>query len=144
MRESFIQFMKAMDLDEFALIRDSEYGEKLTYINILHLYIIAHTERITVSELAEKVNMSRPAITQKVNDLERLGMIAKTRSETDKRVYHISIAPVLRDLLKDAKMATVIDAVDAAFSEEKKAVFAEILDFMTDYVTEDSSKEELK
>lgn len=134
MKESFIKFMKAMDIDEFNLIRDSEYGEKLTYINILHLYIISHTEKITVSELANKLKMSRPAITQKINDLEKLGMIIKTQSNEDKRVYYISLSKELKEILKEPKMATVLDAVDKKFSEEKKEVFKEILDFMADYV----------
>lgn len=134
MKNSFVKFMKAVDMDEFNLIRDSEYGEKLTYINILHLYIISHTEKITVSELANKLKMSRPAITQKINDLEKLGMIVKTRSNEDKRVFYISLSKELKEILKEPKMATVLDAVEEKFPEEKKEVFKEILDFMADYV----------
>lgn len=134
MKDSFVKFMKAVDMDEFNLIRDSEYGEKLTYINILHLYIISHTEKITVSELANKLKISRPAITQKINDLEKLGMIVKTRSNEDKRVFYISLSKELKEILKEPKMATVLDAVEKKFPEEKKEVFKEILDFMADYV----------
>jgi len=134
MKDSFIKLMKASDLDEFNLIRDSEYGEKLSYINILHLYIISHTEKITASQLADKLKMSRPAITQKVNDLEKLGMVNRTQSAEDKRVFYISISDELKELLKESKMATVLDAVDENFPEEKKAVFAEVMDFMTNYV----------
>ncbi len=134
MKKSFVEFMKAADMDEFNLIRDSEYGEKLTYINILHLYIISHTEKITASELANKLKMSRPAITQKVNDLEKLGMIVKTQSSEDKRRFYISLSREVKEILKEPKMATVLDAVDKKFSEEKKEVFKEILDFMADYV----------
>ncbi len=141
MREEFIQFMKAMDMDEFSLIRDSKYGEMLSYINILHLYIISHTEKITVSELADKVNMSRPAITQKVNDLEKLGMIQKRQSKEDKRVFYISISDELREMTTNTKMATVLDAVDKKFSKEKKEIFAEMLQYMTDYENGDVDKE---
>jgi len=134
MKDSFIKLMKASDMDEFNLIRNSVYGEKLSYINILHLYIISHTDKITVSELADKLKMSRPAITQKVNDLERLGMVIKRQSEEDGRVYYISISDELKELTKNAKMGTVIDAVYKKFKEEKIKIFEEILEFMADYV----------
>ncbi len=140
MKEDFINLMKKIDMDEFNLIRYSELGEKLSYINILHLYIISHTEKITVSELAKKLNMSKPAITQKINDLEKLGMIKKTRCEIDKRVIYISLSDEIVKLLKKSKMSTVLDEVDKQFSTEKKLIFQEILQFINQYLGEDYDK----
>lgn len=134
MEKAFINFMKAIDLDEFNTIRNSELGEKLSYINIVHLYIISHYEKITVSDLAKRLNLSKPAVTQKINELEKLGMIVKTRSEEDKRVYYISLSEDIRNSCNESKMETVIDAVDKHFSKEKKEVFKEILNFMTSYI----------
>lgn len=134
MEKAFINFMKAMDMDEFNTIRDSEIGEKLSYINIVHLYIIGHYEKITVSDLAKRLNLSKPAVTQKVNELEKLGMVVKTQSELDKRVYYISLSEDVMKSCNEPKMATVVDAVDKHFSDEKKEVFKEILEFMTNYI----------
>ena len=129
MEKAFINFMKAIDLDEFNTIRNSEIGGKLSYINIVHLYIINHYEKITVSDLAKRLNLSKPAVTQKVNELEKLGMIVKTRS-----VIYISLSEDIKNSCNESKMETVIDAVDKHFSKEKKEVFKEILDFMTWYI----------
>lgn len=134
MEKAFIDFMKAIDIDEFNTIRYSDIGEKLSYINIVHLYIIGHYEKITVSDLAKRLNLSKPAVTQKVNELERLGMITKKQSDIDKRVFYISLSESVKESCSKSKMATIMDAVDKNFSKEKKEVFEEILKFMTEYI----------
>lgn len=134
METAFIRFMKAMDIDEFNSIRDSELGDKLSYINIVHLYIINHYEKITISDLATRLNLSRPAVTQKVNELEKLGMVVKRQSEQDKRVVYVSLSEQVMNNVNEPKMATVIEAVQQNFSNEKLEVFEEILDFMTNYI----------
>lgn len=141
MKTAFINFMKAMDIDEFNTIRNSEIGEKLSYINIVHLYIIGHYEKITVSDLAKKLNLSKSAVTQKVNELEQLGMIVKTQSSEDKRVYYISLSENIMESCNEPKMKTVIEAVEKHFSKEKKEVFEEILNFMTHYILEDKKND---
>ena len=134
METAFIRFMKAMDIDEFNSIRDSELGDKLSYINIVHLYIINHYEKITISDLATRLNLSRPAVTQKVNELEKLGMVVKRQSEQDKRVVYVSLSEQVMNSVNEPKMATVVEAVQQNFSSEKLKVFEEILDFMTNYI----------
>ena len=134
MKKEFISFMKAMDMDEFNTIRDSDIGDKLSYINIVHLYIINHYEKVTVSDLAKILNLSKSAVTQKINELENLGMITKTQSTKDKRVYYIRVSDSIMQSCNEPKMATVIDAVDDNFSIEKKEIFKEILEFMTNYI----------
>ncbi|MGL5327985.1 MAG: MarR family transcriptional regulator [Peptostreptococcaceae bacterium] len=141
MKAEFINFMKAMDIDEFNTIRNSDLGEKLSYINIVHLYIINHYDKITVSDLAKKLNLSKPAVTQKINELEKLGMVIKTQSKEDKRVYYISLSKDVMASCNEPKMGTVIDAVDKHFSKEKKEVFREILEFMTAYVIGDENND---
>ncbi|MGL5382023.1 MAG: MarR family winged helix-turn-helix transcriptional regulator [Culicoidibacterales bacterium] len=138
MEQAFINFMKAMDLDEFNTIKNSDLGEQLSYSNIVLIYIINHYEQVTASELAKHLNVSKPAITQKINELEKLGMVVKTRSQTDKRIVYLSLSDQLKQTASQAKMATVIDVVDQHFSAEKKAIFEEILTFMTAYILGDS------
>ena len=43
----------------------------------------------TVSTLANTLHITKSAVTIKVNELERLGMVTKTRSETDRRVIQL-------------------------------------------------------
>ena len=84
MEEAFYRFMCAMDLDEFNVIRDSVIGASLPYADILQLFIIRHKDKMTISDLADYMRLSRPAVTQKVNELVKKGLVIKTQSEQDK------------------------------------------------------------
>ncbi len=137
MREAYFKFMSAVDIDSYKNIRESEIGSVLPYSDVLQLFIINHKQSMTVSELADRLNLSRPATTQKVNELANKGLVIKTQSTEDKRVTYLSLAESLIQNSKDAKSASLMNAVDANFSNDKKAVFTEILNFMADYLLED-------
>lgn len=137
MREAYFKFMSAVDIDCYKNIRDSEIGGVLPYSDVLQLFIINHKPNMTISELAERLNLSRPATTQKVNELASKGLVIKKQSETDKRVTELSLSDSLIESSKDAKASQLMDVVDAKFSDEKKAVFAEILEFMANYLLEE-------
>lgn len=134
MREAFERFMRAIDMDQYNEMKNSDWGKETSYINILHLFVIGHSERTTVSELAEKLGLSRPAVTQKVNELEELGLIQKVQSTQDKRFFYISLSDKVKQSSQSTKTDSVLNAVEKVFSEDKKAVFTEILNFMADYV----------
>nr|WP_236887683.1 MarR family transcriptional regulator [Clostridioides mangenotii] len=115
-------------------MKNSDWGKETSYINILHLFVIGHSERTTVSELADKLGLSRPAVTQKVNELEELGLIKKVQSTQDKRFFYISLSNRVKQSSQSTKTDSVLDAVEKEFSKDKKVVFAEILNFMAAYV----------
>lgn len=133
-REAFERFMRAIDMDQYNEMKNSDWGKETSYINILHLFVIGHNERTTVSELAKKLGLSRPAVTQKVNELEDLGLVQKVQSTQDKRFFYISLSDRVKQSSQSTKTDSVLDAVEKVFPEDKKAVFAEILNFMADYV----------
>ncbi len=64
----------------------------LTYNDIMYLDIIsAHPGKYTSSNIADMLFVSRPAVTQKINELERKGYIYKKQNKTDKRAYFLFI-----------------------------------------------------
>lgn len=134
MKESFHHFARAMDLDEFNVIRNSQIGASLSYSDTLLLFIINHKDKMAVSELAEYINLSRPAVTQKVNALVKRGLVVKTQSKHDKRVFYLSLSDGVFTDRDHPRMADVLDEVDKHFSEEERKIFANILDFMADYL----------
>ena len=138
MRDSFHKFMSAVDIDCFRSLRDSYVGENLSYSELLQLFIINHKENMTVSELAKRLNLSRPATTQKVNELEKHGLVVKTTSKKDKRMIFLSLSDKVHMNTSPSKIEKIMDQVDEHFSEEKKAAFEEILEFMADYLLEEA------
>ena len=137
MQEAFFKFMSAIDIDCYRNIRESKIGNSLPYSDILQLFIIAHKENMIVSELADRLNLSRPATTQKVNELVAKGLVIKTQSTEDKRVTHLSLVEDLIESSKNAKSNNLMIEVDKHFSDEKKEVFAEIFEFMANYLMEE-------
>ncbi len=137
MHNAYFKFMSAIDIDCYKNIRDSNIGKNLSYSDIIQLFILGHKEKTTVSELAEKLNLSRPATTQKVNELCKKGYIIKSTSKEDKRITYLSLSQDLIDSSKSSKANFLIDEVDKHFSTQKKQAFKEILEFMANYLMEE-------
>lgn len=137
MRNSFFKFMSAIDIDCYRSIRESEIGNDLPYSDVLQLFIINHKKNMTISELAKRLNLSRPATTQKVNELFKKGLVIKTQSLEDKRVTYLSLSEKLISSSNSSKAITLMDRVDENFSEDKKQVFTEILNYMANCLMED-------
>ena len=137
MEKAFFDFMSAIDIDSYRNIRECDFGKELSYADILQIIIIAHKENMTVSELSEKLNLSRPATTQKVNELVERGFVTKTQCKSDKRVSYLNVSKELIENAQNAKAATLVEEVNKHFSEEKKEVFKEILNFMTKKLLEE-------
>lgn len=137
MEEAFYRFMKAIDLEQFNEMHKSDWGKEISYSDILYLFIINHKEKTTVSELSERMSVSRPAVTQKINDLERLGLIEKIQSETDKRYFYISITDKVKKSSQSTKTDKVLDVVKEKYSDEEITVFTDILNTMADYILEE-------
>lgn len=65
----------------------------INYNTFLYLDLIAYKDNCTVSYLADSLHISKSAVTIKVNELIKLGLVTKTQSEKDRRVYYLSVSP---------------------------------------------------
>ena len=78
-------------------------GGELSYNSIMYLDVISYQRaqgECTVSTLANTLHITKSAVTIKVNELERLGMVTKTRSETDRRVIQLDVSPQMTQSLR--------------------------------------------
>jgi DNA-binding MarR family transcriptional regulator len=73
------------------------------YINAIN-----RTEDVTPTSLAKTLELSKPAVTGIVNKLIEQGYVTKSRSDSDRRVYHIRLTKAGRQ---------VADAYEAACRE---------------------------
>lgn len=64
-------------------------GEKISYNTIMYLDAITYIPQCTVSKLAERLHISKPAVTMKVNEMLKQGLIEKQQSDEDKRVFYL-------------------------------------------------------
>ena len=86
------KFYHDMAIVNLRLQNSELYDSKLTYNSMMYLDIIsAHSGEYTASNIADMLHVARPSVTQKLNELEKLGHIVKKQSKTDKRIYYIHI-----------------------------------------------------
>ncbi len=134
MRNAYFRFMSAIDIDCYRSISESDICSELPYSDILQLFIINHQEKMTISELASRLNLSRPATTQKVNELVKKGLVIKSTSSNDKRITYLTLTDKLKDSSKDTKASNLMTVVENKFSKDKLAIVSEVLEYMSDYL----------
>ncbi|ONI39836.1 hypothetical protein AN639_00560 [Candidatus Epulonipiscium fishelsonii] len=130
----------------YELKRLYSYDKKsvLSYHDTLYLNIIeAHPNKYTSSQIADLLKITRPSVTEKINQLCKKGYILRTQSETDKRVFYLSINP---DSPKDYETTARYEEemereVLAKFGEEKVDIFCEMIEFLSDLMFEDFREE---
>ncbi len=131
----------------YELMRLYSYDKKssLSYHDTLYLNIIeAHPNKYTSSQIADLLKITRPSVTEKINQLCNKGYILRTQSETDKRVFFLSINP---DAPKDYEVTVAYeDEIEKRFykkfGEEKVDIFCEMIEFLSELMFDDINEEE--
>jgi DNA-binding MarR family transcriptional regulator len=82
----------------------------------LRVLTLARDHQLSQQELAELVGMDRTSMVAVIDDLERLGLAIRQRSETDRRRYLIVPTPAAADILRQC--AAVLDEAEASLFGE--------------------------
>lgn len=92
---SLRRIMRAVDLQSRQLVRSHGLTGPQTYI----LKTMMQMGETTISQLAERVNLSKPTVTDILNRLEKHKLLRRVRSETDKRCVHVTVTDLAREKL---------------------------------------------
>ncbi len=109
---------------------------KLSYHDVLYLNIIdCHPNKYTTSQIADLLKITRPAVTQRINDLVKKGYIVRTQSETDKRIFYLSVNEDsdYYDDLTEEDIFQIEEAFIEKYGEANLDFFCEMMDFVTDH-----------
>lgn len=90
-RKSFNKFLKMYFNSCKEIYQELDYGELLTGRQFAYLRMIDKHKEVTMSELANLFNLSKPSVTEMIRKFEETGLIEKRRCETDGRVTYISL-----------------------------------------------------
>ncbi len=140
MKDILVDFLRAINIDNYQSIRQSNIGDSLSYADIIQLSIINQNTDITIGELGKALNLSKPATTQKVNELVSKGLIEKVPSIEDKRVVYLRPTSILTNTCERTGIEDLISQVESNFCEEEKQSFYKVIEFMTKYLKDDRSK----
>lgn len=90
-QEAALAIMRTSDLVENRLARFlREFGLSLTQYNVLRI-LRGEGKPLPCLEVANRMVQVAPAITRVVDQLLKLGLITKTQSGTDRRVYELAL-----------------------------------------------------
>lgn len=127
--EAVNQFYYAMSLHELRLMSGKDALGGLSYNSMLYLNVISMTPECTVSKIAETLHVTKPAVTLKVNELERQGALCKTQSERDKRVFFLTLTgeAARAFLLYDKNFIYMEERLREKFTPEQLELFCGML-----------------
>ena len=117
-------------------------GGELSYNSMMYLDVISFQHdagRCTVSTLADTLRVSRSAVTLKVNELEKQGLVLKTRGETDRRVVNLNVSETVAQTYAayDRPFERAAQLVENRFSDGEIEVFCHILQTFLDEYNKD-------
>lgn len=101
----------------------------LTTVETFCMEIIYALGTPTVAEFARMANLSSPNAAYKVGNLAKKGYLKKTRSEDDKREYHLEVTQKYMDYYNISYnyMNVVMDRIRERFSPEEIQTLEKIL-----------------
>ena len=132
MEELLLAFIDTLDISLKKLqqeVGDNSGFSKLTIHQLQYIDAIGALGQPTITELAEKLHITKASVTNGVNKLISLGYVAKNQSSEDKRVYHVSLTAAGAQIV-DAKFRALQDYgefIRSAVSAEEIRQFELIL-----------------
>ncbi len=108
MEKILLEFIATLDHS----LKKQQVGgfSQLTFSQFQYIDAIAALGQPTISEVAARLGFSKASATTALNKLATLGFIAKTQSETDKRVFHVRLTKSGQQLV-EARAHTIKEYV---------------------------------
>jgi DNA-binding MarR family transcriptional regulator len=139
METLLIEFINTLDLSLKKIqaeVGDTAGISKLTIHQLQYIDAIYALGEPNITEIADRLNITKASVTIGVNKLAGMGYTLKTRSTTDKRVFHVSLTPAGKKLVK-AKYQVLKEYgefISAALTREEAGQFEEILTKLVDLI----------
>lgn len=124
------RFYNEMTINELRMMNADGSFPNVNYHSLLYLDIIHYTESCTASYIAAALNVSKSAVTMKVNELIRAGLVQKVQSERDRRVNYLSVAPQVADSFKvyDRALEGAVTEIENRYSQQEIDSFGRMLE----------------
>lgn len=138
------RFYYDMALNELNLMNGKILNSDITYNSLLYLDLIAYEKNCTASYLAQILHISKSAVTVKINELIRQGLVEKVQSQEDRRIYYLNVTEGVAELYKtyDKKTLFAVDKIEKEFSSEEIQLFCKMMASFSTYYREEESHNE--
>ena len=114
-----LRFYYLKCVDDLRHLNAGRVEGRISYTSLLYLNIIMRTENCSAVYIAKALNITKSAVTSKINELIEQGFVERTQSQTDKRVYYLTLNPVIASELsaQDQRLARAEQAVSEKYSQ---------------------------
>lgn len=125
-------------LNELQLMNSSSKFPTISYNSLLYLDLISLTENCTISLLAANLHVAKSSVTLKVNELMKQGLVQKKQSQTDRRVYYLSVSPEIYEEYKHFDQVTqnALQKLEVQYSKEELQLLSKMLQQFSTYYRE--------
>jgi DNA-binding MarR family transcriptional regulator len=123
--EVFQKTLKCVKYETFG----AEEAQKLSLHHFAYITAIQALGNPTFTDLAEKLNVTKPSVTAMVNKLIKEGYVRKQQSSEDRRIYHLYLDDKGKQLIEVERkgMMQFADRIRCALTEQEARQFAELL-----------------
>ncbi len=134
LRKSLDTFYYSSALCDLRLMNRQFVDENITYNSLLYIELIyTMNGSCTASRLAELLNVSKPGVTLKLNELLRQGLITKTPDPNDKRKNYLTVNEEAIPQYKVFRRqdSEAIKRITERYTPEEIGKFCEMLDIIS-------------
>lgn len=119
-------FYYHMALYELQVMNGNDYYNGLSYNSLLYINVIEQMKECTVT---------KSAVTLKINELVKQGVVVKKQSEKDKRVYYLELSPHITQVLGvyDQVFYKIERELKGKYSQEQLELFGDVLKTISGY-----------
>ena len=135
LRKALDSFYYSTALCDLRLMSKQFVDENITYNSLLYIELIyTMNGTCTASKLAELLNVSKPGVTLKLNELLRQGLITKTPDPNDKRKNYLTVNEEAIPQYKVFRRqdSEAIKRITDRYTMEEIGKFCEMLDIISE------------
>lgn len=134
LRKSLDTFYYSTALCDLRLMNKQFVDENITYNSLLYIELIyTMNGTCTASKLTELLNVSKPGVTLKLNELLKQGLITKTPDPNDKRKNYLTVNEEAIPQYKVFRRqdSEAIKRIAERYTPEEIGKFCEMLDIIS-------------
>ncbi len=135
LRKALDTFYYSTALCDLRLMNRQFVDENITYNSLLYIELIyTMNGTCTASKLAKLLNVSKPGVTLKLNELLRQGLITKTTDPNDKRKNYLTVNEEAIPQYKVFRRqdSEAIKRITERYTMEEIGKFCEMLDIISE------------
>ena len=132
LRRNFFKMYHSISTMEFR--SNSNIQGDMSYRDIMYLNIIMFMDECTVTKLVELLNITKPAVTVKINSLVERGYVIKEKHPTDSRINILTASPSTYTLYsrEDRRINMALESMLKEYSPEDIEKFSEMLGMLAE------------